>query len=84
MITDTTEKQDIKDLIRKFLKEFCRPDRRDISEEEHETMMDVYFYYVDDEEQGWYVLDDPELFHRDLTQAEYWIYGELWEKAVAY
>ena len=47
-------------------------------------MMKCHFYYVDYQNQGWYVLEDDRQFNRKLTDSEYWVYGELWQNATAY
>lgn len=70
--------------ITKFLDKFCTRDRIDITRAVHTKMMLSCFYYVDDEEQGWYVFDEPETFHRKLSGDEYWIYGEMYQNATAY
>lgn len=74
----------IRAAMQDFLEKFCVRDRREITDKVHKNMMLAHFYFVDYANQGWYVLDDPSQFHKELTQEEYWIYGTLWEKAVAY
>lgn len=72
-----------KTAVRNFLDAFCIPDRRGITETVHKQMMLAHFYYVDDNEQGYYILDDPDQFHRELTDSEYYVYGTMWGEAVA-
>jgi len=70
--------------VQNFLNAFCVPDRKAITKKVHEKMMLTHFYYVDDFNQGWYVLDDCSKFHREPSGDEYYVYGTLWQDAVAY
>lgn len=84
-LKDLTSVLVIRTATASFLEKFCIRDSKDISELTHKHMMLAHFYYVDKvEDQGWYVLDDPDMFHRDLTDDEYWIYGTLYENCEAF
>lgn len=67
-----------------FLQSFCIKDEKSITNQMHKSLISQRFYFVDRYEQGWYVLDDTNLFHRDLTQEEAYIHLGLWERAVAW
>lgn len=70
--------------VQNFLTKFCIPDRRAITASAHKNMMLTHFYYVDDFNQGWYVLDDSNKFHKEPNGDEWYVYGTLWADAVKY
>lgn len=70
--------------IQHFLEKFCTKDKKSISTPTHKKMMLSCFYYVDYQSQGWYVLDEPEGFHKKLDGDEHWIYGGMYQDATSY
>lgn len=85
-MTKSTEQDKVlyRHKVKSFLREFGIPDTREISNKEHGFLMKTHFYWVCQEKNlGYYINEDIESIFRELEPEEWLLYQDLYYDKVS-